>query len=99
VEGLKLFALYESCFPVFISIGVPIRHHIVVYYHCKVGKISLEQFRIERDEVDMVSWLSKKEVEKALFVRISFPFIFSSFSLTSLLGNSPVDHATTHFKY
>ncbi|BFZ02393.1 hypothetical protein BsWGS_05432 [Bradybaena similaris] len=59
---IHMLALWESVYPPKLSVGPPIRHHIVVYFHAKLlGELTAEimERRINFDpgEVDACAWL------------------------------------------
>jgi len=64
---ISTLALYESCFPVYLETGMPTRHHIVVYFRCKVEESTeMPHLVLQKEEVDAASWVSASTIREAL---------------------------------
>ncbi|RUS81612.1 hypothetical protein EGW08_010625 [Elysia chlorotica] len=68
VEGkVELLALWESVFPPKLSVGLPKRHHIVVYFHARLVKgltasVLEDRLKFDPGEVDACAWLDRNLV-------------------------------------
>lgn len=65
---LQMLALWESTYPPLLSLGLPIRHHIVVYFYAKMKKpISAEhldsELKLDPEEVGASVWLDRNIAE------------------------------------
>lgn len=61
---LTLLAVYESAFPVTLSLGTPQRHHIVVYFRARWK--GTEEVKLDGQEVGAAGWISAEGVTEAL---------------------------------
>lgn len=65
-ENMQVFALWESVYPTFIEIGLPSRHHLIVYHLAKITSKDVEKLKLQPDEVEAAAWISKKTIVEAL---------------------------------
>ncbi|CAG5125624.1 unnamed protein product [Candidula unifasciata] len=61
---IYLLALWESVYPPKLSVGPPVRHHIVVYFHAKLledltAEVMERRINFEPGEVDSCAWLDR----------------------------------------
>lgn len=66
-ESIPFFA-WESCYPVFLQLGLPKKQHFVVYYLVRLNNELLKGqiMTPQKSEIDSVAWLPRKVLEKAL---------------------------------
>ena len=63
-----LFSALQSTYPPTLSLGLPIRHHIVVYFHAKLKEPFTadrlqSELRLDPEEVGASVWLERKIIE------------------------------------
>jgi len=60
IRNERVLCLWESVYPYMLSMGLPKRHHVVVYLNIKVSvskSILMEKMRLDKEEVDAGMWL------------------------------------------
>ncbi len=65
-DETRVLCLWESVYPPFLERGLPKRHHVVIYYHVRVGEeceALNSRLVLEPEEVDASAWLDKDNVE------------------------------------
>ncbi|XP_076444247.1 m7GpppN-mRNA hydrolase NUDT17-like isoform X1 [Babylonia areolata] len=69
LEGsLVPLALWESVYPPRLSLGAPLRHHIVLYLHAVLtpqltSDVLFKQLKFDPNEVSACTWVDKKTIE------------------------------------
>ena len=60
IRSDSVLCLWESVYPYMLSMGLPKRHHVVVYLHIKVSVSKtdlMDKIRLDKEEVDAGMWL------------------------------------------
>ncbi|KAG0726384.1 Nucleoside diphosphate-linked moiety X motif 17 [Chionoecetes opilio] len=69
-KSSRVLGLWESVYPPVLGMGVPKRHHVVVYLHITLHKASEQlnkEFELCPEEVDGAAWLSVELIKQAVW--------------------------------
>ena len=60
-----VYTLLQSTYPTMLSLGLPIRHHAVIYLHAKLAShltssVLHEKLQLDPSEVGAATWIDRK---------------------------------------
>ncbi|CAG0920465.1 unnamed protein product [Notodromas monacha] len=65
-DSCEVLGLWESVFPYELPLGLPVRHHVVIYLHCRcpiTSEAMNDLVQLDSVEVGACAWLSPEVVE------------------------------------
>uniref|UniRef100_A0A0G4F760 Nudix hydrolase domain-containing protein n=1 Tax=Chromera velia CCMP2878 TaxID=1169474 RepID=A0A0G4F760_9ALVE len=68
-SDLQPFALWESAFPVQVEVGLPVRHHLVVFFRARLPRQAGDaepRLALQAEEVDAAAWVDTEDLRVAL---------------------------------
>nr|XP_053653026.1 nucleoside diphosphate-linked moiety X motif 17-like [Cherax quadricarinatus] len=69
-EGCRVLGLWESLYPPVLYMGLPQRHHLVVYLHLKAPLMTSDlqrRLKLNNEEVDASLWLTQEMAEVVVY--------------------------------
>jgi mutator protein MutT len=66
VTDLKLYGMWESCYPTYIEQGAPLARHLVLYYMGEIVPGTSDKLTLQTAECDSATWLSQEQVNQVL---------------------------------